>query len=266
MEHPFFKQKVVVFAHRGDSQYFPENTLPAFKSAAELKVDCIETDVHLTLDGTCVVWHDDTLENLTGDTSKICAHTLKELTALDAGKLFSPDRGATFPFRNRGIRIATLEEVLEALPEMRFNIDLKDNSTKLVKEFVRVVTKHNAVNRILGASFHHGNLLLLRKLLPEMVTSFSEKEAFRIVISQKTGLLPFKRHYQAAALQVPEYSGKIHVVTRRLLRTLHRRGILLHVWTVNDRDTMKRLLDMGVDGIFTDNPRLLIHTIQERLQ
>ena len=262
MNHPFFHDKVQIFAHRGNSRYFPENTIPAFTSAADLKVDCMETDIHLTIDGTCVIWHDDTLENLTGDQARICSKTLKELKSLDAGRNFSPDNGKTFPFRNTGIKMATLEEVLETLPKMKFNIDLKDNNRKLVREFVRIVRKHKAEGRILGASFHHENILQLRELIPELVTSFSEKEARGIVVSQKTGFLRFKKNFPAEALQVPEYLKGLKIVTPGLLKTLHAHNIFIHVWTVNNSTDMKRLFTMGVDGIFTDDPLLLIQTMK----
>ncbi len=261
MKHPFFHDKVQVFAHRGNSLYFPENTIPAFKSAADLNVDCIETDIHLTIDGTCVIWHDDTLQNLTGDPARICSKTLKELKALDAGRTFSPDNGKTFPFRDTGIRMAALEEVLEALPEMKFNIDLKDNNRKLVREFVRIIRKHKAEGRILGASFHHENILQLRELMPELATSFSEKEARSIVISQKAGILRFKKNFQAEAFQVPEYLKGLKIVTPGLLKTLHTHNIFIHVWTINNSADMKRLFTMGVDGIFTDDPLLLMKTM-----
>ncbi len=180
----------------------------------------------------------------------------------DAGRTFSPDNGKTFPFRNTGIKMTTLEEVLETLPKMKFNIDLKDNNKKLVREFVRIVRKHKAEGRILGASFHHENILQLRELMPELATSFSEKEARSIVISQKTGLLRFRRNFPAAALQIPEYLKGLKIVTPGLLKTLHAHNIFTHVWTVNNSTDMKRLFTMGVDGIFTDDPLLLIQTMK----
>ncbi len=266
MEHPFFQKKVRLCAHRGDSFHFPENTLPAFESAAALHVDCIETDIHLTIDGTCIIWHDDTLENLTGEKTRICSQTVDTLQSLDAGYVFSPDGGRSFPFRDSGIRMVTLEELLEALPEMRFNIDLKDKNKKLVKEFVRIVKRHGAEKRILGASFHHENILQLRELLPGLATSFSEKEALNTVILQKTGFLRFKKHFHAEAFQVPEYQNGIKIVTKGLIRTLHARDVLVQVWTINKKTDMERLFAMGVDGIFTDNPHLLIQGENKRNQ
>jgi len=263
MTHPFFLKKPVVLAHRGDSIYFPENTMPAFLSAAELGVDCIETDVHLTKDGQCVIWHDDTLKSLTGSDKRICSKTLKELKEIDAGGVFSPDNGKTFPFRNKGITMVSLGELLETIPNMKFNVDLKDRSNKLVKEFCRVLRDQKAENRVLGGSFHHDNIIHLRKILPELATSFSEVEARRIVMLNKTGILRFFPLKGAQALQVPESAGKIKVVTKSLIKRLHKKNIAVQVWTVNEKEDMIRLLNMGVDGIFTDNPRMLMEVVNK---
>ncbi len=251
----------MIFAHRGDSGNYPENTMPAFKSAAEMGVDCIETDVHLTIDGKCVVWHDDTVELTPGKAERICSLSWNKFKEFDAGAVYKDGNGS-FPFRGKGITPVLLEELLEALPEMKFNIDLKDRSKKLVREFVRIIKDKKASGRILGASFHNENLLNLRETLPELPTSFSEKEARKIVILHKTGLLRFVRKFPAEAFQVPEKSGKTRIVTEGIINILHQRGIPVHVWTVNEEEEMVRLIKMGVDGIFTDRPRLLIKTIR----
>ena len=115
MKQPYFNRTLRIVAHRGDSAYFPENTLPAFISAAKLEVDCIETDVHLTRDGVCVIWHDDTVERLTGIKGLVSDKTYKELMTVDAGNMFTMDKGKTYPFRGKGVTIATLDEVLKKL-------------------------------------------------------------------------------------------------------------------------------------------------------
>lgn len=122
-----------ILAHRGDSARFPENTLPAFLSAAELGVDVIETDVHLTSDGQIIIWHDDTLDRETDGSGPVEDHTLKELLTLDAGYHFSTDGGQTFPFRGTGIHMLTFEDALQALPHMRFNVDLKTDHTDIAQ-------------------------------------------------------------------------------------------------------------------------------------
>ncbi len=263
MEHPFFNKPLRIVAHRGDSAYFPENTLPAFKSAAKLGVDCIETDVHLTRDGVCVIWHDDTLERLTADDGLVSDKTYKELIIIDTGTRFTMDDGKTFPFRGKGVTVATLDEVLKENPYMRFNVDLKDDNIELIEEFAKVVRKNNAQDRILGASFHDRIIKTLRKIIPEIASSFSEAEMRKIVILNKIGLLRFHGNFSADAAQVPEYDNKTKIITKSFIRNLHKKGVKVHIWTVNRKSEMQRFYDMGVDAIITDNPRLLIETVNE---
>ena len=112
--HKFLEPLPRIVAHRGDSAFFPENTIPAFQSAAELGVDVIETDVHLTKDGKIVIWHDPTLERNTDGKGRIEDHTYSELLEYDAGYNFTTD-GETYPFRGKGVHLALLDEALKAL-------------------------------------------------------------------------------------------------------------------------------------------------------
>ncbi|MCK5672218.1 MAG: glycerophosphodiester phosphodiesterase [Spirochaetales bacterium] len=266
MDHKYFKNALKVVAHRGDSAFFPENTLQAFKSAAELGVDCLETDIHLSSDGVCVIWHDDTLERLTGDKDLVGNKTYKELMTVDAGYIFTRDGGQTFPFRGKGVKILTLDEALKALPEMRFNIDLKDNNINLVYEFAKIIRANNAQNRVLGASFHDDIIKQIRIHIPEIASSFSHSEIYKIVILNKTGLLRFHGKFAADAAQIPEYEDKTRVLTKSLIKIFHKRGIKVHLWTINNKKDMIRLFKMGVDTVMTDNPRLLIKTVNEMKQ
>ena len=263
MEHPFFNKPLRIVAHRGDSANFPENTLPAFKSAAELGVDCIETDVHLTKDGICVIWHDDTVERLIGVKGLVSDKTYKELMSVDAGNKFTQDKGKTFPFRGKGVTIATFDEALKENPEMRFNVDLKDDNIELVHEFAKIVKKNNAQNRVLGASFHNRIIKSIRKIIPEIASSFSETEMRKIVILNKMSILKFHGKFNADAAQVPEYDNKTKIITKSFIRNLHKKGVKVHVWTVNRKSEMQRFFNMGVDAIITDNPRLLLETANE---
>ena len=122
MYEPFLVPMPKVVAHRGDSHNYPENTLEAFTSAVAMGVDVIETDVHLTKDGHVVIWHDPTLERNTNGSGRVEDYTLAELRQLDAGFTYTQDGGATYPFRDKGIRMATLDEALQACPTQRFNV------------------------------------------------------------------------------------------------------------------------------------------------
>ena len=179
-----------VVAHRGDSINYPENTLPAFLSAVKMNIDVVETDVHLTKDGVLVIWHDPTLERNTNGSGTIESHTLEELKKLDAGYTFTKDGGKTFPFRGKGVQICTLSEALEACPEQRFNIDLKSKEIEIVDVFIDTIRKHNAENRVCGASFHLSNLKALRKKAPDILTSITTLEVIPLLLKQKLHILP----------------------------------------------------------------------------
>ncbi len=264
MEHPFFLPVPRVIAHRGDSACFPENTLTAFTSARDIGVDCIETDVHLTADSEVVIWHDDLVDRNTNGTGRVEELTLERLKSLDAGFRFSPDGGKSFPFRETGVRIITLDEALESLPGMKFNVDMKTKGRQIVEACAACVRRHEAQDRLLWASFHHANLKYFRSLVPEAATSFSKPEAFEIVMSAHVHL-PVSRFTRIAqALQVPIQYGIIQVISPKLLEHYQKSGIIVQVWTINDRPTMEELLDMGVDGIFTDNPRQLLEILHDR--
>ncbi len=253
-----------ILAHRGDSQFFPENTMPAFLSARDLKVDVIETDVHLTKDGELVIWHDDTLDRQTDACGPVESFTLAQLQGVDAGFRFTSDGGKTFPFRSAGIGLVPLAEALEALPQMRFNIDLKTGSLQIADAFAAVIRSCGAQERVLGASFHGPVLRRLRKLLPQMASSYAVDEVRPLLLLHKIGLPPPARRLCGSVLQVPPYYGRLKVLSPRFIRQFHRAGQFIHVWTINDRDQMHRFIEMGVDGIFTDNPRLLAEVYAER--
>ncbi len=259
--HPFLTPFPVVCAHRGDSAHFPENTLPAFMSSADLGVDCIESDVHLTADNKCVLWHDSTVDRRTDGIGEIRNYTLEELRRLDAGYRFADPTDGGFPFRGKGITIPTLAETLEALPHMRFNLDLKGTSSSLAEAFAKIVKHYQAEDRILGASFHNSQVKRIRALLPSLATSFSSFEVRKLILLQRLGLLHFMFPFEGLTLQVPESYGGIQIVTPSLIHLLHQRGITLQVWTINLKKDMHRLLDMGVDGLVTDDPRLLLQVL-----
>ncbi len=251
-----------VVAHRGDSINYPENTLPAFISAAEMGIDVIETDVHLTKDKHLVIWHDPTLERNTDGKGTLESHTLEELKALDAGYTFTKDNGKTFPFRGKGIQLCTLDEALKACPDERFNIDLKSQESDIVDIFIKVIRENRAEKRVCGASFHLDNLKKLRRLAPDITTSVTTLEVIPLLLKEKLHILP-KEFRRKLIFQVPEAQYHIRVITKHFIDEMHKRGAVVMVWTVNDEDDMRRLFTLGVDTIMTDNPRLVIKVAEE---
>ena len=134
MRHPFFALPTpLVIGHRGSSGEAPENTLPAFARALAQGAVILETDVHATRDGVVVVYHDERVERTTDGAGAIAELDFAALRALDAGHRYSPDGGRSFPFRGRGLRVATLAEAFEALPGARFNVEIKRDDAALVE-------------------------------------------------------------------------------------------------------------------------------------
>ncbi len=261
MEKEYFNQETIVLAHRGAPREFPENTLPSFKRASELNIDVLETDVHFTKDKKFVVLHDEYLERTTNGTGKAIDYTMQELKKLDAGYKFSHNEGKTYPFRDKGITLLSLEELFNEFPGHRFNIELKTKNPKQVEYYGKTIRQFNAETRVLTASEHISNLKALRKLIPQMATSFSPSEVIKFLLLSKSGLLFLKSNFDGDALQIPENVGKFRIVTSTFIRHAHDKGIKVHVWTINEEDDMRRLLDMGTDGIFTDIPLLLIKVL-----
>ncbi len=259
--YSFFNKPIGVVAHRGDSMHYPENSELAFKSAVDLGVDIIETDVHISSDGVVFIWHDDTSEVLDGSILDISKRPWDELKHLDLGRVFKTDTGE-MPFCKTGLGLMSLDYVLKKFPETRFNIDLKDRDDRLVESFLQIIKENKAVNRVIAASFHTENLILLRKLNQEIVTSYGASEVRKLVILSKlrlAGLYLSCWKKRPPVIQIPEQFGKTRVITPYFLDVLFKHGIRVQVWTINNKDDMIRLLSQGIHGIMTDNPRELLH-------
>lgn len=154
-------------AHRGASREFPENTLPAFARALEILPGCLlETDVRMTADGGIIIIHDGLLEEKTDGTGPIADWSLDEIAGLDAGFGITFDGGRTFPFRGRGFRVPTLADALEAFPDARFSVDIKDDNNHAADRVLAVMMEKGALSRVLVGSFHERVLGYVRKQYP----------------------------------------------------------------------------------------------------
>ena len=256
-----------VFAHRGGAGLWPENTLFAFRHAWALGVDVLEMDVHITRDGHLVVIHDSTVDRTTNGHGRVRDFTLAELQALDAGYWFTPDGGQTYPYRGKGIRIPTLEEVFDAFPDARFNIEVKADAPDAVAPLVALIRRKGVADRVIVGSFDQAIVDDLRARLPHVATFASRHEVTTFWIFQ-TLRLPRAWRPVPDTLQVPVhyrvYGHDVTIVTPHFVRAAHSLGVRVDVWTVDDPDEMARLLDMGVDGIMTDYPDRLLALMRAR--
>lgn len=250
----------MVVAHQGGDGVWPGNTLFAFQKAVELGVDAIETDMRMTKDGVLVITHDDSVDRISNGRGLITDLTFAELKQLDAAYNWSPDGGKTFPYRGMGITYSSVEEVFQALPETRFNIDMKQTDPPVEEAFCRLISQYRMEDQVVAAYFHHKNNVAFRRLCPQVTSSADQFETAVFVLLSYAGL---GRAYSPvyASFQVPTEQYRIPVTTSRFIAAAHERGIWVDVWTIDDPAEMKRLIDLGVDGIMTDRPDLLMQVV-----
>lgn len=258
----------ILGAHRGGGALFPENTLEAFTASRD-RFGCrfMEVDTHATRDGVPVVIHDPTVDRTTNGTGPVLAHSLEELQRLDAGFRFRGTSGIggtdSTAWAGRGIRIPTLAEVLLALPDGVISIEVKQHDPPMEASVVEAVRRAGMQNRVLLGSSRHGTFLRIQALAPEIPSFFSYRSSIAFFIAAWSGLARWFRPPHNALMIPPDF-GVLQLITPGIVRTAHRLGLPVIVWTVNDPEEMERLLRMGVDGIITDRPDLLAAVIEER--
>ena len=251
--HPLLARgRRLVIGHRGSPREAPENTLESFRLALAQGADALELDVHVSSDGVPVVIHDADLRRTTDRAGLVIHQTVGELQAVDAGARFTPDGGRTFPWRGRGVRVPTLEEVVQAFPATPLLIELK---TPIAQDAVHaVLSRHAAYARALPASAHDDALIVFRR--HRMAYSASQREIARLYFGTAASVAPRLVSYRALAVPYT-YRGLV-VPTGWFVRAAHRRDAAVHVWTVDDERVAARLWARGVTGIITNVPKVMV--------
>ncbi len=243
LDHP----GVLAFAHRGGAGDAPENTMPAFAAAVALGYRYLETDVHLTADGVLLAFHDDRLDRVTDAEGVIAELPWAEVrTALVDGR--EP--------------IPLLTDVFDAWPDVRVNIDPKDD--RAVPALAEVIRRTGSVDRVCCGAFSDARLARLRRLVgPGLCTSLGPRATARLRGASYG--VPFRR-LPGPCVQVPHRVRGRVLTDERFVATAHDRGLQVHVWTIDDPAEMVELLDLGVDGIMTDRPAVLKDVLERRGQ
>lgn len=262
-DHPYYADDLpypLVIAHQGGDGLWPGNTMYAFEHAAALGVDVLEMDLHITKDGMLVLMHDETVNRTTDGTGLIEEMTLAEIKTLDAGYDWSTDDGGTFPYRGQGVTVPTLEEVFQAFHEYRMIIEIKKTEGSMAAPFCDLIRTYGMQDKVLVASFHNERMEEFRQVCPEVATSSARQETTVFVLLSKAFL---GRLYSPSfyALQVPEKSSNITVMTAQFVRAAHERGLKVEPWTIDDPEQMQLYIDWDVDGIITDRPDLMLEVL-----
>ena len=231
--------KVKIFAHRGASAYAPENTLEAFRLAMEQGADGIELDVQMTKDGELVVIHDETIDRVSNGNGAVRDYTLEELKQFSVSNHFEqyPD-----------VKIPTLREVLELVKPgtMEINIELKTGIywyPQIEQKVLELVKEEGMEERIIYSSFNHYSVQKIRELSPEAETAY-------LIGDVMLDVADYTRNTGIKGL----HPALFHVKMADFLKEYKESGIALRVWTVNDKDQIRWLIDEGVAAVITNYP------------
>jgi glycerophosphoryl diester phosphodiesterase len=241
-----------VIAHRGNRAHAPENTLEAFAQAVALGADALEFDVHLAADGVPVVHHDPTLDRTTSEAGLLAARTSRALAGVDAGARWTADGGRSFPYRERGIGVPTLDDVLARFPDTPVLIEIK--VPVAAPAVLAVLRRHGAEGRAVVDAFDGAALTPFRG--SRVAVGSSRGDVARLLARTTAGLRLRAVPYRVVAVPLDYYGLPLPVV--RFASALRPLAVPVHVWTVNDTAVAARLWASGVSGIVTDDPGTML--------
>lgn len=250
--HPYFDNggKPVALAHRGFSLEGLENSMKAFQAAIDLGYRYLETDAHGTRDGVAVALHDDTLDRTTDATGPVAE---RDWDAVKSARI-----GGVEP-------VPALEDVLGTWPDAKVNIDVKGNSG--IGPIAAAIEKTNSHDRVCLGSFSVARRRATAKLLSKPVAMpAAQREVVAWLLGVWVGANPESSLGEVDALQIPWRRGNVPILGTKHIEAAHKAGREVHVWTVNDRDEMEYLLDLGVDGLVSDRADILKTVLMERGQ
>lgn len=240
--------QVDIFAHGGGQGVAPTNTLLALQTATRDGADVLEIDVQLTKDNVLVVHHDDTLDRTTDLSGPVASLTWAQIVAHDQGGAVLIDKRI---FSGTATKVARLDDVLAALPNQIWNIEIKNNSLIGANQTCQSIKRAGLTDAVLVASFHDAVMATFRAACPQVATSMAPNEIRTFVIASHLRLARFMKT-PAVAVQVPVATGGFDLTDARFVAALKARNIKLHYWTINAPSQMEALIDAGADGLLTD--------------
>jgi glycerophosphoryl diester phosphodiesterase len=240
----------LLYAHRGASAERPENTLGAFERALELGADVLELDVHPSRDGVFVVSHDPSGARSCGVPRRIADCSWPELREWDAGLVFVDAQGGR-PFAGSGVRLSRFDDVLDAFPDVPFNVDVKAARGPEIASLIGLIRERRAEERVLLTSFSWRTVRRIERAGYRGALGLSQIDVVGLRFAPEPVflLLPLP----GVRAQIPTHSGRIDLSHARFIDKCHRLGRRVDYWVVNQPQECARLLDNGADGIISDD-------------
>lgn len=245
----------LIIAHRGANKYAPQNTLSAFSKAVELSADGIETDVHLTKDGKIVICHNYTIDETSNGKGFIDDMTLEELRKYDFGSYFSRDFEGTL--------IPELYQLIEIVKDMTLiNIEIKapKKNNDLVKRTLDEIHKHGIEKNVIVSCFNPECIRLSKEIAPEIKTGFLYETGELADEVRKFGIAKYCSELKTDAAH-PEKT----LITKEEVDELHKMGMAVNPWTVDERKDIERLTKIGCDALITNVPDICRKVVEEIL-
>lgn len=272
---------MISYAHRGGSFEAPSSTVGALEHAVKVGISGLELDVHSTVDGILVCCHDSVVDTTTNGRGKVSKMTWEEISALNAGYWYVADGNGSSvqgrpaedyifrapELRGEKTRLARVDEVLARFPKQILNFDIKSTAPS-VEPYEHVLAalifEYGAEDRVIVSSFLDPAIWKIRQSFRSISTSAAPGEISEFYFALTGGVesaVNLAMHAPYVAFQIPRFFGEIELATPRFIEAAHKAGKAVHVWTINDQDEMELLLDMGVDGIISDRPSLVVSVV-----
>ncbi|MDZ5474022.1 glycerophosphodiester phosphodiesterase [Bacillus sp. 31A1R] len=257
----------LVIAHQGGELLAPSNTMVAFEQAVELGVDVLEFDIHTTEDGHLVAIHDATVDRTTNGEGVVAELTLEEIQSFDAGYHFVDLNGEN-SYRGKDIIIPTVEEIFKKFPHMKMVIEIKDdNPSERIEEISEnlwnLIQKYQMEDQVVITAFDQDIVETFKKVSNEGTAIAGGRQEIKKFVIYHTIFARNLYTPQVDTFQIPVSEAGIDLTKSSLVKGAHRRGIDVHYWTIDDKETMKKLINAGADGIITNRPDIMIELLEE---
>jgi glycerophosphoryl diester phosphodiesterase len=254
-----------IIAHGGSKKLFPENTMMAFRGSAALKVDALEMDVTMTKDEVLVTHHDLTIDRLSNGSGKVIDYTYEELLDFNFGYNFK-DVDGNYPYQNDTIPIGKLADVFTEFNDWELMVELKDrgeDGKKAAEVLAEMIETYDLKDNIVVVAFSEEVLSYFHEITDgEILIGTSEEETKDFVFTSLSAM-EFLYRPEATVVAIPTKNSGVNLASKRVINSAHRRNMAVHYWTINEKEEMRHLIEMGADGLITDRPDLMKEVLIE---